>query len=130
MTLPKRPEVSNRGALKPHRHMLCCPPSTKWDSAVDSSAPSMSYHPKRAEIIRNDVLSWPSSHAVAEHYGSRVNQSARQRKQSPIYALRVLNNWVRRFSHHAERPCSLCVEKAANAELTSQPPSCPRHRSN
>lgn len=54
------------------------------------------------------VMPWPTTSyqgtlswcflpvAVAEHYGTRVNQSARERKNSPIYALRVLNNWASR----------------------------------
>ncbi len=40
---------------------------------------------------------------VALHYSGRDNQSTAQRKQSPIYHLRCLNNWVRKNRRDATR---------------------------
>jgi mRNA (guanine-N7-)-methyltransferase len=40
---------------------------------------------------------------VALHYSGRDNQSTAQRKQSPIYHLRCLNNWVRFYRRDAPR---------------------------
>lgn len=45
--------------------------------------------------------------AVAQHYGARANQSVWERKHSPIYALRVLNNWVSRLKGCCV-PCAGC----------------------
>ena len=36
-----------------------------------------------------------AARAVAQHYSGRANQTTAQRRQSPIYRLRCLNNWVK-----------------------------------